>query len=198
MLTQEFLLQRYGTDEPFFAFEFSKEDQESLMKLCEQGQILRFLDSYYIKSLNFTQSFFEERYIIKKYITDGTSIYGFKSGNYLKSILGIPHISTRTRVIYSSMVKEREELELAGFHNIILTVPIKVDTMNARIIQFLDFFNFITYEEAIENKDKIIEYIQDHHFSALQRNMYFHIMSNYALKTIINGNFYYQFEDFEW
>lgn len=198
MLTQEYLTQIYGNNEPIFAYEFERENRPCLEELRLQGVLTQFLDSYYLKNKDFTQIFFEERYIVKKFITNGSSVYGYKSGKYLKSIMGIPHISTRERIIYSSRVEEREEYNMAGFHNIILKAPFKIDSMNADIIQFLDLFNNITYKEAIDNREKIIERLRERHYSSLQRNMYFSLLSTEALQIVFNGQFYYEFEDFDW
>lgn len=148
------------------------------------------------KNRSFDDSINFSFFVKNNYIKNDRGLFGAYTGNYLKKKLEIEYKEKdRTHIITNNIEKKTilnykdEVVELNPCKH-------KINAFNYEIIQFLDLFNYLDYEETRINQSKLEKYIEEKEFSTIMRNRYFDICSKEALTNLINLNIYYKFKEF--
>ena len=137
--------------------------------------------------INFSFSF------IDKYLKDEKKIIGILTGNYLKEKLDISYDEKNKVHVLSNKVKEKTIIKKDNYLFEIIPSKHNINNFNYEIIQFLDLFNYLNFEEVMAHKEKIIDYIYKNEFTSLMRNKYFNICLNEGISNLINSNIFYEF-----
>lgn len=200
---RDYLIEKFGYNEPIFGSDLSEVTQvdsgaTQLKNLLDSGEVKKRLEAYYLSDESFNLAEFDEKYISAMYISSGRKVFGYRSGNYLKRVLGIPYKGTGVELVCSSRTDDRVDIKSENCSFVILPCRYRIDALNAKIIQFLDFFNYLNYKEAKGSREKIVDYLKMNDFSALQRNIYFPLCSTAALGVLFNLGIYYEFADFDY
>ena len=148
------------------------------------------------KNRSFDDSINFSFFVKNNYIKNDRGLFGAYTGNYLKKKLEIEYKEKdRTHIITNNIEKKTilnykdEVVELNPCKH-------KINAFNYEIIQFLDLFNYLDYEETRINQSKLEKYIEEKEFSTIMRNRYFDICSKEALTNLINLYIYYKFKEF--
>lgn len=160
-------------------------------KLNDEVEILKGKnDRSFDDSINF--SFF----VINNYIKDDKNLFGAYTGNYLKKQLDIEYKEKNKTNIISNNIEKKLILNYKDEIVEINPCKHKIDAFNYEIIQFLDLFNYLDYDEVKNNQNKLEKYIDEKEFSSLMRNRYFDVCTKEALTNLINLDIYYKFKEY--
>lgn len=103
-------------------------------------------------------------FVKNNYIKNDRGLFGAYTGNYLKKKLEIEcKEKDRTHIITNNIEKKTilnykdEVVELNPCKH-------KINAFNYEIIQFLDLFNYLDYEETRINQSKLEKYIEKKNF----------------------------------
>lgn len=148
------------------------------------------------KNRSFDDSINFSFFVKNNYIKNDRGLFGAYTGNYLKKKLEIEYKEKdRTHIITNNI----EEKTILNYKDEVVELnpcKHKINAFNYEIIQFLDLFNYLDYEETRINQSKLEKYIEEKEFSTIMRNRYFDICSKEALTNLINLNIYYKFKEF--
>ena len=203
MAFYEYLMNRYGYNEPIFIEELRFEQYskpwlfKELKKLVDNGKLKRFdTGVYYIpQKMVFGDSFLDPRKIIeRRFLSDGSEVYGYIAGISLLNLTGVstqvPNLvelgsnneSTRVRDLYIGKQKIRARRARA---------PITKE--NASVMQFLDLMNVITPAALDETGHYMLrKYIRDIGLTKTAVSRYAAVFPAKAMKNMIESGAAYE------
>ena len=166
MALYEYLLQKYGTNEPILSSDITFKDysrpwvMKQLKSLCDDGKLMRFEKGvYYIPTDTvFGKSVLSPRKVIeKKYINDGENIIGYYSGvtfqNQLKLTTQMPNVIE----IYTNKESTNVRSVMVGKQKVILRkARTDINSTNVAVLSFLEMMNDIT--PRLLNREKKTAY----------------------------------------
>ncbi|MCK9323336.1 MAG: DUF6088 family protein [Candidatus Methanomethylophilaceae archaeon] len=163
------IYQEYGTNEPIFAKDLTiigrspSYIRQSLTRLTEQKKIIRYSQGIYFIP---KESVYGEKFplnlnkvIKKKYISEKKEVYGFYTGTYFKNSIGLTEELPSVIEIVTNRESTRGRLVDIGDQQVRIRCPVvPINRDNVKILQFLDFMNRMSKEEASSlNKDQALK-----------------------------------------
>ena len=162
--------------------------RQVVKRLVDKGYLERFGQGvYYIpkltligKSLLSAKKVFE-----KKYIYNGSKVYGFYAGLTFENAIGITNQMSNVVEIVTNNESSRVREVLIGNQKVRLRKSsVIVTDQNARILQFLDFMNRINLKDMSEaSKGCLITFVKNQNFN---RDEVFFYISKYPSRTSKN------------
>lgn len=198
MALYEYLLQKYGTNEPILSSDITFKDysrpwvMKQLKSLCDDGKLMRFEKGvYYIPTDTvFGKSVLSPRKVIeKKYINDGENIIGYYSGitfqNQLKLTTQMPNVIE----IYTNKESTNVRTVMVGKQKVILRkARTDINSTNVAVLSFLEMMNDITPRLLNrEKKQRIVEYINFNRITKEDITSYAEIFPDRAMRNLIES-----------
>jgi hypothetical protein len=198
MALYEYLLQKYGTNEPILSSDITFKDysrpwvMKQLKSLCDDGKLMRFEKGvYYIPTDTvFGKSVLSPRKVIeKKYINDGENIIGYYSGitfqNQLKLTTQMPNVIE----IYTNKESTNVRTVMVGKQKVILRkARTDINSTNVAVLSFLEMMNDITPRLLnSEKKQRIVEYINSNRITKEDITSYSEIFPDRAMRNLIES-----------
>ena len=148
----EFLLKKYGYNEPIFTSDIQFEDYsrpwifKELSRLCKNGQIVRYDKGvcYIPKTTFLGKTLLDPRKVIlKKYISDGNDTIGYYSGNTLLNLMNLSTQMPNSIEIYTNNEKTKlREISVNSQKVILRRSRTKITKENSDVMQLLELMNF--------------------------------------------------------
>lgn len=198
----EYLLNAFGTDEPFYTTEikFGQYSKPWLYKqlnqLCKENKIIRYERGiYYIP----VQTFFgcsildPNKVITKKYINDGNNTVGFYSGVTFLNRLSLTEQCPNVIEICTNNEPSNVRDTTVGKQKIILRrARTTVNSSNVAVLSFLEMMNNVTPEFIDKYKKLIIEkYISDNSITRKDILKYLPLFPDKAIRTLVESELIY-------
>lgn len=198
MTLYEYLLQRYGTNEPIISADivFKNYSRPWVMKqlksLCEDGKLIRFEKGiYYIPTDTvFGKSILNPRKVIeKKYINDGENTIGYYSGitfqNQLKLTTQMPNVIE----IYTNNETTNVRDVMVGKQKVILRkARTTINSTNVAVLSFLEMMNdIIPCSLDSEKKNRIAEYINNNGITKQEIISYASVFPDKVMRNLIES-----------
>ena len=198
MTLYEYLLQRYGTNEPIISADivFKNYSRPWVMKqlksLCEDGKLIRFEKGiYYIPTDTvFGKSILNPRKVIeKKYINDGENTIGYYSGitfqNQLKLTTQMPNVIE----IYTNNETTNVRDVMVGKQKVILRkARTTINSTNVAVLSLLEMMNDIIPRSLdSEKKSRIAEYINNNGITKQEIISYASVFPDKVMRNLIES-----------
>lgn len=202
MTLYQYLLETFGTNEPFLTSEIQFQDYskpwlyKELNKLCDEGKLIRYERGiYYIP----TQTIFgpslldPNKVIIKKYIRSGSDIYGYYSGITFLNQLRLTTQMPNTIEIYTNNEQSNARDIRVGSQEVLVRrarTPITKD--NAAVLSFLELMNTVPAQFIMDERKTIIErFIADNGITRKAVTEYAPLFPDKALRTLVESEVIY-------
>ena len=198
-----YLKEIYGSGTPIFLKDIrigrkSKTAiRAELSRATKKGLICRKMDGVYYFPTNgefFTGILFEDviekRYIKGKNVRpefEDLDVYGYYSGITFLNRMGLTEqFPMALEITTNCTSSKKREIMLLGQRAILRKGRIEINYQNAKILQFLDMFNYLDEWEVKENKKRINDYIRKSGFGKELRE-YLHLYDFATIKKITEG-----------
>lgn len=192
------LLEKYGTNEPFFSTDITFKNysrpwvMKQLQVLCEENKIIRYEKGiYYIPTDTiFGKSILSPRKVIeKKYIKNADETIGYYSGisfqNQLKLTTQMPNIIE----IYTNNETANVRSVMVGKQQVILRkARTVINNENVAVLSFLEMMNDISPRSLDnEKKNRIINYIQTNNITKDDIMSYASVFPDKVMRNLIES-----------
>jgi len=157
------LKEEYGVNVPIYIEDLNKAQLDELRAL-EMSNEIKCFDSnvyYFPKKMSFGDSLLSAYpVIIRRFISNGSDIYGYVSGLSLENLAGISTQIPRMMMITTNNVGENMGVVTVGFSKVrVRRPPTVITNENVTILQFLDLLSSISLDNLDEYEmDKLIEF----------------------------------------
>lgn len=192
----EFLLKKYGYNEPIFTSEIQFEDYsrpwifKELSRFCKNGQIVRYDKGvcYIPKTTFLGKTLLDPRKVIlKKYISDGNDTIGYYSGNTLLNLMNLSTQMPNSIEIYTNNEKTKlREISVNSQKVILRRSRTKITKENSDVMQLLELMNFTSAEFFDDERKKTVcRFIKE---KGITRNMiteYSRFFPDKAMRNLI-------------
>ena len=198
MMLYEFLLQKYGTNEPIVSSQVSFKEysrpwvMKQLKALCESGKLIRFEKGiYYIPTDTiFGKSMLNPRKVIeKKYINDGENTIGYYSGITFQNQLKLTTQMSNVIEIYTNNETTNVREVTVGKQKVILRkARTIINSNNVAILSFLEMMNdIIPHSLDSEKKSRIAEYINKNNITKRDIIKYSTVFPDKVMRNLIES-----------
>ena len=192
------LLEKYGTNEPFFSIDITFKNysrpwvMKQLQTLCEENKIIRYEKGiYYIPTDTiFGKSILNPRKVIeKKYIKNADETIGYYSGmsfqNQLKLTTQMPNIIE----IYTNNETANVRSVMVGKQKVILRkARTVINNENVAVLSFLEMMNDISPRSLdSEKKNRIINYIKTNYITKDDIISYASVFPDKVMRNLIES-----------
>lgn len=196
------LLDSFGTNEPFMTGEIQYGDYskpwlyKELNRLCEEGKLIRYERGiYYIPTQTvFGPSLLDPNKVIsKKYIRQGTDVFGYYSGLTFLSQLRLTTQMPNVIEIYTNNEQSNARDVLVGSQKVLVRrARTPVNRNNAAVLSFLELMNTVPAGFITGEKKEIIErYIADNGITRSAVTEYAPLFPDKALRTLVESEVIY-------
>ena len=202
MTLYQYLLETFGTNEPFLTSEIQFQDYskpwlyKEINKLCDEGKLIRYERGiYYIP----TQTIFgpslldPNKVIIKKYIRSGSDVYGYYSGITFLNQLRLTTQMPNTIEIYTNNEQSNARDVLVGSQEVLVRrarTPITKD--NAAVLSFLELMNTVPAQFIMDERKTIIErFIANNCITRKTVAKYAPLFPDKAIRTLVESEIIY-------
>ena len=202
MTLYQYLLETFGTNEPFLTSEIQFQDYskpwlyKEINKLCDEGKLIRYERGiYYIP----TQTIFgpslldPNKVIIKKYIRSGSDVYGYYSGITFLNQLRLTTQMPNTIEIYTNNEQSNARDVLVGSQEVLVRrarTPITKD--NAAVLSFLELMNTVPAQFIMDERKTIIErFIANNCITRKAVAKYAPLFPDKAIRTLVESEIIY-------
>lgn len=214
MNTIAYLKEVYGYDNPIILKNIrigglSKTAlRQQLSRAYKKGEISRYSNGVYfidsktispILGIHLIKVGFED-YIESKYIKNKNCyaselfINGYYSGQTFLNMMGISQqVPARKEITTNNTSSKKREIYLNGRYVILRKSRTEINFQNWKILQFLDMFHFLSDDDFIKNKKRIVNYIKNNKFTKNQLTKYISLYSIKTQKMIFETEVFYAF-----
>jgi len=157
------LKEEYGVNVPIYIEDLNEEQLIELRQL-EASQGIKCFDSnvyYFPKKLSFGDSLLSAYpVIIRRFISNGSDIYGYVSGLSLENLAGVSTQIPRMMMITTNNENGDTRIVNVGYSKVnVKRSPTVITNENVSILQFLDLLSSISLDNLDEYEmDKLIEF----------------------------------------
>jgi len=198
----EYLLNTFGTDEPFYTTEirYGKYSKpwlyKELNKLCKDGKIIRYERGiFYIPAKTiFGPSVLDPNKVItKKYIKDGDDTVGFYSGVTFLNRLHLTSQCPNVIEIYTNNEPSNVRDVTVGNQRVVLRrARTTVNGDNVAVLCFLELMNTVSAKFVDKDKKMIIErFISDNGITRKDILQYAPLFPDKAIRTLVESELIY-------
>lgn len=199
----EYLNSKYGKNTPILIENIEYERRSSsrlfkeLNKLCSSGELARFDKGvYYIptETVLGTSVLCAEDVIERKYITDGTSVYGYYGGIGFMNRIGLTTQVASRDTVYTNRESTRKRIVKVGYLDVIVKkARVDVTKDNATVLALLELVNDMPdwFCEDGEKRAAIAEYIKSNGISKEEIVTYISFFPDKVSKKFIESELVY-------
>lgn len=198
----DYLLSKFGANEPFFTTEIRYENYskpwlyKELNKLCDEGKIIRYERGlYYIPTQTvFGPSILDPgKVIAKKYIFDGSEVIGYYSGMTFLSQLRLTTQMPNVVEIYTNNEPSNIRDTYVGKQKVLLRkARTTINRSNAAVLSFLEMMNSIPPKFVDDEKKAIIEeFISNNRITRKNISEYAPLFPDRAIRTLVESELIY-------
>lgn len=202
MSLYQYLFDTFGTNEPFLTSEIQFSDYskpwlyKELNKLCEEGMLIRYERGiYYIPTQTvFGPSLLDpNKVIIKKYIRQGSDVYGYYSGVTFLNQLRLTTQMPNTVEIYTNNEQSNARDIMVGSQKVLLRrARTTVSKSNAAVLSFLELMNSVPAQFFTEERKSIVQrYILENGITRKSVTKYAPLFPDKALRTLVESEVIY-------
>lgn len=143
------------------------EAKKDLRRLIENGSIKRFGSGlFYLPSKDPSETPTVQEAVSKRYITNGTDVYGFYYGRGFISHLLLQKPSDQLDLYTNSATSNKKSVFCLGRRLTIRKPYYPINRQNAALNAFLTFLTVMTIDEIAVNYSILANYIRQEHLSA--------------------------------
>ena len=198
----QYLMDTFGTNEPFLTSEIQFDDYskpwiyKELNKLCEEGKLIRYERGiYYIPTKTvFGPSLLDpNKVIIKKYIRKGADVFGYYSGVTFLNQLRLTTQMPNTIEIYTNNEQSNARDVTVGSQKVLLRrARTTVSQSNAAVLSFLELMNSVPAQFFTEERKDILQkYIAENGITRKAVTKYAPLFPDKALRTLVESEVIY-------
>ena len=198
----DWLLEKYGYNEPIFTSEIVFEDYsrpwifKELNQLCRKGLLARYDKGicYIPKTTFLGKTLLDPRKVItKKYISANGDIVGYYSGNTLLNLLDLSTQMSNSIEIYTNNEKTKiREIKIGSQKVILRRSRTKVTRENSAVMQLLELMNFTSAEFFDkERKDIVCNFIKEKNITRKMISEYAPFFPDKAIRNLITSEVIY-------
>lgn len=200
-----YLKEVYGYDNPIILKDLriggkSKSAiRQELYRETKLGNIQNYGNGvYYFKNYTTKYSFLPpmnltfEQVIYQKYVRDNNNpdlfIYGYVTGQTFLNKIGISQqVPGKIEITTNNTSSKKRMIVVKGRYAILRKGRIQIDFMNWKILQFLDMFHFLCWDDLNHNKKLLSNYIKENKFSKIDFERYIKFYSTSSIKKIVES-----------
>lgn len=194
----DWLLEKYGYNEPIFTSEIVFEDYsrpwifKELNQLCRKGLLARYDKGvcYIPKTTFLGKTLLDPRKVItKKYISANGDIVGYYSGNTLLNLMDLSTQMSNSIEIYTNNEKTKiREIKIGSQKVILRRSRTKVTRENSAVMQLLELMNFSSAEFFDkERKDIVCNFIKEKNITRKMISEYAPFFPDKAIRNLITS-----------
>lgn len=198
----DWLLEKYGYNEPIFTSEIEFEDYsrpwifKELNQLCRKGLLARYDKGvcYIPKTTFLGKTLLDPRKVItKKYISANGDIVGYYSGNTLLNLMDLSTQMSNSIEIYTNNEKTKiREIKIGSQKVILRRSRTKVTRENSAVMQLLELMNFSSAEFFDkERKDIVCNFIKEKNITRKMISEYAPFFPDKAIRNLITSEVIY-------
>ena len=198
----DYLLEKFGTNEPIMSNEIEFEDYskpwiyKQLNVLVNEGKLLRFEKGvYYIPTDTvFGKSLLNPRKVIeKKYISDGNEIVGYYSGVTFQNQLRLTTQMPNVIEIYTNNEPSRVRDVFVGNQRVLLRrARTKITDSNVAVLSFLELMNDTSPAFIDEERKQLIRnYIESNGITRKKITEYAPVFPDKVMRNLIESEVIY-------
>lgn len=198
----DWLLEKYGYNEPIFTSEIVFEDYsrpwifKELNQLCRKGLLARYDKGvcYIPKTTFLGKTLLDPRKVItKKYISANGDIVGYYSGNTLLNLMDLSTQMSNSIEIYTNNEKTKiREIKIGSQKVILRRSRTKVTRENSAVMQLLELMNFSSAEFFDkERKDIVCNFIKEKNITRKMISEYAPFFPDKAIRNLITSEVIY-------
>lgn len=201
MNTVSYLKEIYGYSVPIFLKDIriggkSKVSiRKDLSRAVEKGEIARDGQGVYYfdpknglpTSLSFTEI------LVHRFVRDELTLlgvvldtYGYFTGEAFLNSIGISQQVPAVYEIVTNNTSCKREFKYGGYKAILRKSKIPINNQNYKILQFLDAFYYLNFDDVIKNKDILMKYILEN-FSGSQYIKYIELYPKKVSALLLAG-----------
>ena len=198
----DWLLEKYGYNEPIFTSEIEFEDYsrpwifKELNQLCRKGLLARYDKGvcYIPKTTFLGKTLLDPRKVItKKYISANGDVIGYYSGNTLLNLMDLSTQMSNSIEIYTNNEKTKiREIKVGSQKVILRRSRTKVTKENSAVMQLLELMNFSSAEFFDkERKDIVCNFIKEKNITRKMISEYAPFFPDKAIRNLITSEVIY-------
>ena len=198
----DWLLKKYGYNEPIFTSEIEFEDYsrpwifKELNELCRKGLLARYDKGvcYIPKTTFLGKTLLDPRKVIaKKYISSNGDTVGYYSGNTLLNLMELSTQMSNSIEIYTNNEKTKiREIKIGSQKVILRRSRAKVTKENSAVMQLLELMNFASAEFFDEERRNIVcRFIKEKNITRKMITEYAPFFPDKALRNLITSEVIY-------
>ena len=198
----DWLLEKYGYNEPIFTSEIEFEDYsrpwifKELNQLCRKGLLARYDKGvcYIPKTTFLGKTLLDPRKVItKKYISANGDIVGYYSGNTLLNLMDLSTQMSNSIEIYTNNEKTKiREIKIGSQKVILRRSRTKVTRENSAVMQLLELMNFSSAKFFDkERKDIVCNFIKEKNITRKMISEYAPFFPDKAIRNLITSEVIY-------
>ena len=206
-MLKEYLEKTYGYNEPIFINEIQLENmnnnslRQSFQRMVKSGDLIRFdTGIYYLPKASrlLTKSYMDPlKVIIRKYVKNDSSTFGYFSGAFLSNQIGLTTQMPAVIEIVTNRESTKGRTVTIGNQAVRLKrSAISISRENAELLQLMDTiaqmdrYTELTSQDAIELVNK---YIREKGFTQSQLSAVIPAITGMTAKKLIESGFVYEF-----
>ena len=198
----DWLLKKYGYNEPIFTSEIEFEDYsrpwifKELNELCRKGLLARYDKGvcYIPKTTFLGKTLLDPRKVIaKKYISSNGDTVGYYSGNTLLNLMELSTQMSNSIEIYTNNEKTKiREIKIGSQKVILRRSRTKVTKENSAVMQLLELMNFTSAEFFDKERRKTVcRFIKEKNITRKMITEYAPFFPDKALRNLITSEVIY-------
>lgn len=206
-MLKEYLEKTYGYNEPIFINEIQLENmngnslRQSFQRMVKSGDLIRFdTGIYYLPKASrlLVKSYMDPlKVIIRKYVKNDSSTFGYFSGAFLSNQIGLTTQMPAIIEIVTNRESTKGRTVTIGSQAVRLKrSAISISRENAELLQLMDAiaqmdrYTELTSQDAM---DLLKKYIREKGFTQSQLNAVIPAITGMTAKKLIEGGFIYEF-----
>lgn len=199
----EYIMEKFGENYPIFYSEIKYKDYSDIWKskqlsaLLKAQRIKRFNKGiYYVPQTTNENggSFLNSRkVVVKKYMNDGSNVFGYYSGYSFLHWLGLTTQVPNLLEIYTNNETSKvREVKVGNAKVLLRKTRVLIDSSNAAVLSFLELMNFIEPSYINEYRFRIIEeFIKVNKITKKDITKYAPYFPDKAMRTLIESEVIY-------
>lgn len=206
-MLKEYLEKTYGYNEPIFINEIQLDSmndnslRQSFQRMVKSGDLIRFdTGIYYLPKASqlLTKSYMDPlKVIIRKYIRNDSSTFGYFSGAFWSNQLGLTTQMPAVIEIVTNREATKGRTVTIGNQAVRLKRPtISISKENAELLQFIDTVAQMDRYTEVASQDALNllkKYIREKGFTQSQLNAVIPAITGTTAKKLLEGGFVYEF-----
>lgn len=202
MTLYDYLLEKYGFNEPILTTEIQYQDYskpwlyKEINRLVKDGKLMKFDKGicYIPNDTPFGKSILNPNKVIeKKYINDGSDVIGYYSGVSFLNMIGMSsQVANRIEIYTNKETSKFREVSVGRQRVILRRARVNITEKNAPVLSLLEMMNFVSPEFFGDDEKRLAaEYVEKNNIAKGDITKYAPFFPDKALKTFVESEVVY-------